>query len=888
MDNKIKQISAKNKGFSLKELLIVLALGGTCIAVAASYYNKFQKQTLRKTEINATTDYAKAVAAFAHAYQVELYKNTYSGNVVTISPQKLVQYGYLKAVNKIKDPISGAQIYPCASIYFTQEKLQGMVYYRTDSDKLNGTDTQKLFLSEGLKAAGNDGGFISTDKNNNTFIQNNFTKFILDNAQINKYFPKAGSATLLDDGLDSCQGAKLAVPSYTSYMANVLGGINSELNPDNTVKQNVNEIVNDNPNNSISQLNMDGTSVANASLKNYAGKNKIVFQSNEDCQMNPEILSTMQDYNPDCPGSNCNLSSSDTGVDVTQNCNVITDTYLRQAEGCGRLPFPNKFGCRNKQLSLGYSQMQVSNGNVIAGKVASTQKDVTVINGFDEVSNTYSASENGAKVTSLGKLRAQTAQATAIVDYAQACDQTEIGGIAKQKDYKSGGDNLSKLYSINQSVMICQKNALCNNPTGGTAGYCWLPLMPITVKVNFSQADKVLAFKAPAGFFIQPDSVVDEQGNITNINAEPMVGATQQFQPGNDGGNINIGVNSKCQGKHTWGPFGCCSTDSRGWFATLRWNATSDNIYYPFENMSPSNNIALNGWNVMTGGNGNKAIDIGFYVSSAGGGNTQSHVSQNGQQSQNWQKYSGNKLSYRDNAYPVMVNSKWNFRQSVYDAATGDAAQWCTSWHGYTLVAFPYYIRSVVISNDTSLLAINNYNPIYVPPVVNPTGTCNATNIPQNIKDASYLAANNLTYNSNGESVVMAATSNYNITSTNTTPSTCATQAYADYCPATAAPAECLEYSFDKTTTTGLCPGTKTTTHETCLAGTRYSFAYCAAGFDFNIPPRSASNVCGLNLAGTDGGRNFQCIRGGGGGQANACQNPQRIVVKEAVYDFLN
>lgn len=897
MDNKIKQISAKNKGFSLKELLIVLALGGTCIAVAASYYNKFQKQTLRKTEINATTDYAKAVAAFAHAYQVELYKNTYSGNVVTISPQKLVQYGYLKAVNKIKDPISGAQIYPCASIYFTQEKLQGMVYYRTDSDKLNGTDTQKLFLSEGLKAAGNDGGFISTDKNNNTFIQNNFTKFILDNAQINKYFPKSGSATLLDDGLDSCQGEKLAVPSYTSYMANVLGGINSELNPDNTVKQNVNEIVNDNPNNSISQLNMDGTSVANASLKNYAGKNKIVFQSNEDCQMNPEILSTMQDYNPDCPGPSnvCKLENVPSQVDTTGSCNSITDSYsnFRTAvvEGCGKLPFPNKFGCRNKQLSLGYSQMQVSNGTVdpVSKAVMSQSKDVTVINGFDEVSNTYSASENGAKVTSLGKLRAQTAQATAIVDYAQACDQTEIGGIAKQKDYKSGGDNLSKLYSINQSVMICQKNALCNNPTGGTAGYCWLPLMPITVKVNFSQANQVLAFKAPDGFFIQPNSVVYEPSQSSNnINSEPMVGLYQQFRTGNDGGNINLGENSKCHGHHNWGLFNEWSTGSHGWFETLRWNAGSDNIYFPFENMSPSNNISLNGWNIMTGGNGNKAIDIGFYVSSAGGGNTRSYVSQNGQQSQNWQKYSANPLSYRNNSYPIMANSRWNFRQSVYDAELGDAGNECNTWHGYTLVAFPSYIRSAIISNDTSLLAINNYNPIYVPPVVNPTGTCAPTNIPQDIKDASYLAANNLTHNSNGESVVMAATSNYNITSTNTTPSTCATQAYADYCPATAAPAECLEYSFDKTTTTGLCPGTKTTTHETCLAGTRYSFAYCAAGFDFNIPPRPASNVCGLNLAGTDGGRNFQCIRGGGGGQANACQNPQRIVVKEAVYDFLN
>lgn len=801
MDNKINQCNSKNKGFSLKELLIVLALGGTCITVAANYYNKVQKQTLRKTEITATTDYAKAVSAFAHAYQVELYKNTYSGKVVTISPQKLVQYGYLKTVKKIKDPISGAQIYPCASIYFTQGKLQGMVYYRTDSPKLNGTDSQKLFLSEGLKSAGNDGGFISIDKNNNTFIQNNFTKFTIDAAQISTYFPKTGSATLLDDGLDSCQGAQLALPSYTSYMANVLGGINSELNPNNTVKQNVNEIVNDNPNNSISQLNMDATTIANKSMKTYAGQNKIIFQSNEDCQMNPNILSTMQDYNPDCPGPAgvCKLENVPFGVYTTGSCNLITDTYTngryQVAEGCGKLPFPNKFGCRNKQLSLGYSQMQVSNGTVIEGKVASTQKDVTVINGFDEVSNTYSASENGAKVTSLGKLRAQTAQATATVDYAQACDQTEIGGIAKQRDYQSGTDNLSKLYSINQSVMICQKNALCNNTTSGIAGYCWLPLMPITVKINFAQAEHILSYQTPSGFFIKDSEnyadnngayILDYADNLSFIN-----GSIEARKTSSDGG-------SMCRGEYNRGGLWQCTAATNGKLTSLSGSSMDafKTVYIQSDNLNPGIKTTSNGWDVWQLSNiGNKSLNQSLFsllFSSCTGDNGSSYgvcLQSPGNPSTPGTKAYNLSLSSKQytniGGLPKIANPKYTTYQSKWDTngyswGCGDSSQnKCDGWKFGWVAQSPNYLKSVTISNDTSIIEVNaSYVPVPIPP--DPSGNCNT--IPQAIKDTAFREATATIQGQGTESFVYVPNS-YNLSSA-ANGAYCTAKATAKYCPA--------------------------------------------------------------------------------------------------------
>jgi hypothetical protein len=434
--------------------------------------------------------------------------------------------------------------------------------------------------------------------------------------------------------------------------------------------------------------------------------------------------------------------------------------------------------------------MQVSNGTVIGEKVASTQKDVTVINGFDEVSNTYSASENGAKVTSLGKLRAQTAQATATVDYAQACDQTEIGGIAKQRDYQSGTDNLSKLYSINQSVMICQKNALCNNTTSGIAGYCWLPLMPITAKINFAQSDHILSYQTPSGFFIKDsENYADNNGiwmlNYADNSSLPNGSIGGQRRDADGGSNCHAEKYNWICSAHTDGRLRGLSGTSMDRFKT---------VYIQADYLNSGIRTVFNGWDVWQLSNiGTKSITQNantlLFTSCTGDGGAMFGVclQSPGNPSTVGSKAYNLSLSakqYTDiGGLPKITNPKYTTYQSTWEApgygfgcGTGNE---CDGWKFGWVAQSPNYLKSVTISNDTSIIEVNaSYVPVPIPP--DPSGNCNT--IPQAIKDTAFREATATIQGQETESFVYVPNS-YNLSSA-ANGAYCTAKATAKYCPA--------------------------------------------------------------------------------------------------------
>lgn len=763
----------KQQGFSLTEMALTLAIVGTLSTLAYNYYARTINDQRRIKEGVELNDFNKSVGNFLATYQSAAIKYTANGAILTISPEKLQAYGYLRK-NKIYDK-DNKELYPCATIFYENNQLQSFVYFRTDNQKQSNYESKELPpLMKGLKSLGATAGVLLKD-NNGYIVKGGDATWKLDNTAINKYFSNPETDFLFDSNPAKCKGAYLASQTYTIYTSNTLSNLTAPLADSQVIKQNMNEIATAGQENKIDTLNMDATNSVYTPY-NAIAKNKLIFQSNPDCVMNPSILSTMQDYDPNNRGDNLNCTS------------------LSQS-GCSGINKPNIFGCRNKQLTLGMENATICSGGDCDDQKTEIKRQINavVINGFNQVDTSY---QNKQKETFLGSLSASTIQATAIVGYGDSCSKSEVGSMAKQKDYSQGTDAVSKLYSLNQNLMVCQKNLLCPQNTGfsDTAQIktCWLPLKPVSAKLTFSTSDKILSFEAPAGFYIRPDSVVYTENPDKNIN-NLQSGAKWfgNWQQGNDGGNTNNGINSNCSEKNgNWFP-----VHSSGWFRGINNIPDGNNIFVPPELLEDSTKKDLNGWNTrkdigipsFNAGGKYKGDSSGKYFSiiSISNGRGEAYPN-NDTQRKNWGNSNQPFKTRFGNTYPYIANSKWAMRQEVYDAKLGDAGEGCKTWHDGKIASFPYYITELVISNDLSTQTLDNNTPPPAPPIPIPDGTCTTANIPLDIKQNARVAANNWKWDDQVQKEVVLAspTDGFNITSTRIpSTSTCEVKATANYCP---------------------------------------------------------------------------------------------------------
>lgn len=900
---KIKKFN-QNLGFSLVELLITLGIGSTLILGAVSYYNKVSNDNARRNQAKTLVNYSKGVFSFVANNQALFYNNKTTMPIVTISQDQLIQSGIINKseFNDIVDNQTGAKLYPCSVIFYNNNKLQGLIYYRTDNPKMDianadsnqvAKSTAQLLYS--LKTLGASGSIITKDDKSNSYVlKTNNNNWTLTPTQMNQFFVQQGG-DLFGDGLSQCKGQYIATPSYVLTINNQLNSIQGELNAESNIKQNTNEILTSNPNNLVDTVNLDSTGLSAKAYDN-TNNNKLVFQSSSTCTMNPSILSTMQDYDPNCPGPNCLDQSL---PKYRTQCNDINL--------CSNLNIANKFGCRNKQLTVGLQSANVCNaGQGDCNTSQPKQLNAIMVNGFNQANTGYTTALTQGY---LGGLNADSIQATAQVGYGDSCADAEIGTMAQQQSYPDT-TALYKMYNLNQSLLVCQKSLLCANSADfkGTdtsqIKSCWLPLSTITVDINFNVNDKVLAFEAPSGFYIKPGSVV-YQKRADNLNNVGTGGKRYGgFGAGNNGGDVsNTLGNMHCEGTHeVMG--GLIRYTSRGYFSLPNGSYQSNGVYAPatlLNQATKTTNKGLTVWQdndniVSFDAGGGKGYGNGKYFTASGFTNCNSFATQNNTQYENWKLRASDFIYKFGITFPYQASSKWDIMQAVYDASTGDAGNYCAAWHNAQIVSIPYYITKLTLTNDTDNVALDSSNPpAPAPQPIPPSGTCSASNIPAYMKQEATDAMNNYKYDVDTyQQVVVASANNFNIKSSNNTPNSCDVQATANYCPAQSTTG--CKYDVNIAMSNGKylkwgspCMGPNWKAMSAVADGTKRVDEYCGN------PQRHCSYIANsgqLNqwvpLSCNDGGMGnyMTTITAGSCAPANQCTNPITKVIYQNGYSF--
>ena len=772
-------------GFTLTELTIVLAIGGTLIFGAVQYYNHIQEENKRVKEARSLLNYSRAVSNLVINNQTLFLSNKTSSPINTLSYQQLINYGFANSIeySKISEPATGSLLYPCSVIFYDSNKLQGFVYYRTDNIKLSSTafnykkDNSTANLSKSLDVLGQNGGILTLESTGEYILKGKDGNWKLSNSQVNTYLVQS-KGNIFGDGLSSCAGKYIAIPSYTISINKNLDIINSELKPDNTVKQNSNELINSGANNDIKTLNLDSTGI-NGKPWESTTQNKLIFQINPNCVMDPSILSTMQDYDPNESGGCPNWDASKI------QCRTIAK--------------PNKWGCRNKQLTLGVQNANICNyqtgQDCDSSNAGNKNIQAVVINGFNEVNTKYNTSIDKS---ALGGLNADTIQATAQVGYGDPCSKNEIGSLAQQKSY-AGSNMVEKLYNLNQNLLVCQKSLLCDGSVYSSVRNdvkkCWLPVSSITAQVNFSMSDKILGVKAPNGFYIKSAEYypVDTTVNVWDYGNNKKYGLGGAAE-GKGGSATDQGI---CKKHYTggWWDFGTCNTETNGDIMQMPTNITQSigldgNVNVPYSNVSGYRTIPSNyGFEIMKD-TGSEVFDFTKYFKSCVNGdqNNGPCVEPTTDYNNIYRNTVNQMYTYKAGiTFPYLLNPKFSVRQTRW-RFSGNSCQFlndCDPWKAGKILSMPQYVKNVVFSNNTDELVVDSSDPQPAPPIPNPpSATCNASSVPSYISSDAWSAANNYKYDHvSAQEVIMRSPNNYVLSVTNANQYSCKVTATADYCP---------------------------------------------------------------------------------------------------------
>lgn len=780
----------KMQGFSLTEMALTLAIIGTVSTLTYNYYARAINDQKRINEGIQLNDFNKGIGNFLTTYQSAAVKYTKNGQVLTISPEKLQAYGYFRNP-KIINPSTGKQLYPCASIFFENNQLQSFVYFRTDDAKQSMYESKEVAkLMAGLKTLGGTAGVLLKNKTTNEYnVKGVHDTWKLDNSAITKYFSNQPNNFLDDGSTNQCKGAYLASQTYSIYTSTILNNLTGQLNDSQIIKQNMNEISTAGQENRIDTLNMDATGSVGTSNTAIA-KNRLIFQSNPDCQMNPSILSTMQDYNPNYNGD-------------ALNCTSLTSPSIK----CSGLNQANIFGCRNKQLSLGVENINMSNGT---GGLK--QIKAVVINGFNQVNT---SGQLNSDTSYLAGLNADTIQATATVEYGAECNMNEVGAMAKQKDEMAGNNNptlVQKLHSLNQNLMICQKNLLCPNttfiaagPNGGSVDNkaCWLPLTAIHADIAFTKEQKLMGFTAPTGFYIDKVEYYDtdlsvwigDYGNNTSYNLNTGSGE------GRGGSTTNNDICRKHISNNLFDDPPYCDTATSGDILPLPANvpSTVQDMFMPYADSSIAPTELSNGLKGIVDKVGVRSYDFTNYITSCTGGNQNAApcISQNQTQSSYWMNHVAKQFEYKAGiTLPITLNPKFLVRQSRWrHGSSCKNLNSCDAWKSGKILSVPYYIKKITLTNDTNNIAIDLSNPPATPRIINPeTVTCSTATIPSNIKtDAQNQVQSTIVYPSlytqppyyyNANESLVYVSNSYNLSVTGGNMGACTATGTGNYCPA--------------------------------------------------------------------------------------------------------
>lgn len=709
----------KQKGFGLTELLVVLVIMASLGMLTYSVYNRESKKQALNNEIATLTSFATAIGNYVNVYQGQLVQSLSPAPITAVYPVNstmLQANGFLPKNQKytyIKDPYKPTRkLYPCTQLFYANNQLQGFIYFRTDDGTVyskNDIKKSNLALSSGLAGNG-DLGILNMESDGTMKVRGNNINWSLNKNQVNSYLgPNA-----------RCQGNYLAYPSYVYYLGNILSFQKTQLNATGAVSQ-YNQYESINQNTKSFSLDSSVAYGANPAFQNIA-QNKLIFQTNPNCVMDPSKLSTMQDYDPNTPSSG-----------------TLNDFP--------NLSTANKFGCRNRQLSLG---VQTLSGTGVNNKATTA----ITINGFTQ--NTTSSLTNNNN-SYLGSVSTYAVQPSALVGYAASCPKTDIGTMAKQdpdpaSELSGTPPAIIKFHQLNQNLMVCQKNILCPGSTLSTINSCWLPLNTMNIDINFQQSDKVIAFKAPQGYYIKPGSVkyfptntqygtiVQQRLNVSQTGNRPYNKSLTDTNGGQGKCHFNICVNDS--------PFGCITTRyTDGWLNQITSNGQPFGAYIDIGNLDTSvknTNASWNtlsstakGWSVWTEAeisNGSYQFNLlnpFRYWQPRGSEQNATWVSQNGVPQM---VVDGKALTvvvggvtkpvYQPNAganygYQATTNLPVIANPYYYIYATGWGSNGiadCDGWKGtQQLITDIRYISNVTITNDTSEMNISSAN-VPIPP----------------------------------------------------------------------------------------------------------------------------------------------------------------------------
>lgn len=467
----MRNYSNNNAGFSAIEMLLALVLVGLIMYTTLSFSNSLLNQSSGQVVTNQAYNYSQAVIRYITTHQGLLRQilsenGATNGKMATVSTQVLVNEGFIKNNLYFKNSLNQ---YPCTVIWYDANQLQAFIYYRdnNDSRKLN-----KNQLMYGLNHMGAMIGIYE-----NSHVIGAAKDWSMDNNFVNNMFIKQGTADISQGSNPAqyyCFGGQIAIPSYVVNVTSMLA-LNNRLPNDDTIYQ-YQDILHDvdesqSNNRMNSDLNLDYTNPRTLSRT----QSNVIFQMNPNCQMNPTVPATMQDF--------------DANVDGSKPMNFNK---------------PNSLGCRNLQLAIQAVKDPINQ----AGNM-----DVMMVTGFQRGGDPSIAGwkDNGKDLRPfVGEVRAASLQPTSQIAVGDPCDPREVGTMAQQQRSPDPED----INNIYVSQVICMKSPLCEQ---NTKGYCYMPVQNITLQIQPNSK----TYTCPIGTFIDDASIainrIDIQNKITCV-----------------------------------------------------------------------------------------------------------------------------------------------------------------------------------------------------------------------------------------------------------------------------------------------------------------------------------------------------------------------------------
>ena len=223
-----------NKGFSGVELLLVLVVIASIIFITINLTNSWLRLVAAETASKEAYDYSQAVKRYITTHQNSLIAllspNTSAASnlVATVSPQVLVNEGY---ISNLASTTNNLKQKPCTVIFYQNNQLQSIVYYRDDN---NSKQLDQRQLKDGLNHMGAMMGLYQ-----NGTVTGAAKDWSLDAITVQNLLLAQGTADIsggTDSGSYYCSGSQIANNSYVVNVSSMLS-LNNHLANDDTIHQ---------------------------------------------------------------------------------------------------------------------------------------------------------------------------------------------------------------------------------------------------------------------------------------------------------------------------------------------------------------------------------------------------------------------------------------------------------------------------------------------------------------------------------------------------------------------------------------------------------------------------------------------------------------------------